>query len=806
MRVLVLMTLAYVAGVLLGRLWLVEPYQAWWAAGMLGLVLLAASFRRLLAPFLAVLLVVMAAAGGLFFVFASRPVAGGILDYAGSRVRLEGTVEAEPLVYQDHVAYRVKVEQVETPEGRFPSAGRLLVKVYGEEQEPYWFGERLRLQGEIVVPRGRRNPGGFDYRLYLRTQGIDALMNLKPYQVASAGPGETRWFGSALVKLRSSLAAGILEQLPSPAAELLVAILFGQRHRLPDPVQENFKMAGAGHIMAVSGLHVGLVAGLFLSLGRRLARHSRLFPALAIGVAVGYALLTGGSPSALRAAIMAALGLAALLLDRERDLPTAMALAALITLVLNPAALFNTGFQLSYAATLAVIYLYQPLNAFLRARRLPPFIADLLSVTAAAQAGVLPLSAYHVQHIPLGALFFNLLLLPVMGLVVGPGLGAALLHLVLPALAVPLFWACRALLEYLLVLTSLADPLAFYRPVYPPGTAALVLLYGGAAAALALYYNRPRLSSWIALCRAKLAACRRWLPRGRMPLLIPALLLALLLTWWPLLFPASPVLTVTFLDVGQGAAALIETPGGGKILVDAGGEQWGEIGSVGRELLLPFLRHRGIRSLDLVIVSHPHEDHFTGLFPLLETIPVRQMLISPVAGDSALYQELLSAARRRGAALVEARAGQRWSCSGGTRLEILGPPEALVQEAVDNLNDASIVLRLVYRQAAFLFCGDIEDQGVQELLRHRGDLSASVLLVPHHGSRLEALSDLLSQVKPRAAVISVGGNPFGHPAPATLETLEQAGVECWRTDRHGAVVVRTDGGSISIRPTERSPT
>ncbi len=253
-RPLVVMALSYIAGIVLGRLWLEEPFWAWWAAGLLLLSAIIMSFRKTLPVFMAVLLLIACASGAAAFVFVAAPASGGVLEYAGSPVYIEGTVVEEPVFHEDHDAYRLRVETVETKEGRNPVTGDLLVKIYGREREAYWFGERLRLRGTIVEPRGRRNPGGFDYRFYLRSQGIDGLVYPRPLQVSSLGPGEVGRAAGAAFTLRVRMVEGIEANLPSPAAELLIAILFGQRHRLPAEIEENYRRAGAGQILPIAPL------------------------------------------------------------------------------------------------------------------------------------------------------------------------------------------------------------------------------------------------------------------------------------------------------------------------------------------------------------------------------------------------------------------------------------------------------------------------------------------------------------------------------------------------------------------------
>ncbi len=817
LRPVMAICLCYISGIALGRLWLEAPL---WALLLPGLLLIAAGWalwKRRLSLFAAILLLLAAAAGtGSFFV-AFYPQGAGeeILDYAGRPIYVEGTVAEEPLQYDDHSAYVLQVGKIEIPEGRFDPAGRLLVKVYGGEQEFYRYGERLRLRGIIVEPKGRRVPGGFDYAFYLRSQGIDGLIYPKAIQISSLGDGDPGRLPAAAIALRNRMIAVIDGNLPSPAAELLTGILFGQRLRLPEEVQENFRSSGVGHLLAVSGLHVGLVAALILGLWRRLGLRGKLPLLAAIILIFGYAYLTGMRPSALRAAVMLAFALGALLLDRDRDLPTAVALAAVITLLINPLHLFTIGFQLSYAATLAIIYLQPPLAEAATKLKLPKLIRPLLSVTLAAQIGTLPLCAFYFHHIPVAALLFNLLLLPLMAPLVGLGLGGALAGLVyLPAAKILLF-PCRLLLELVLAITGLARYPHFYRSLYPPGAAGLVLIYGLLIAVTALYYRfrkcrqqekaispvLPESGNVLTHRRSLLSFVTLKEPFSRKLLLFSFLGLVVMLLWGFILIPPRPPgLVVTFLDVGQGAAALVEAPCGTNIIIDGGGDppHRGDPGRTGEMVLLPFLRRQGIRCVDLAVVSHPHEDHFGGLLPLVEEIPVKMLLLSSVEGESPYYEELLERAAIRGIPIEKAGVGCCWGSPSGLLIETLGPPRELFMGTGSDLNNNSLVLRLSYGELSFLFCGDIENDGARALLRGKYDLKADVFLVPHHGGFMALMPELLRAVQPQYAVISVGTNSFGHPRPETLSALEEAGIKTFRTDLHGSVIFRTEGSLLLV--------
>jgi competence protein ComEC len=809
-RYLVLVTIAYLAGIISGYLWLAESSYLVWFTALL-VIIFGYLYRSGLIGFYKVcLLILVVLSGAVSCYYFTLPAKDSIIHYAGiDPVSVEGIITEEPLFFEDHSAYLLQVEKVETRAGAVNSTGRLLVKVYDQEADHYQFGERLRIRASIVEPKGLRNPGGFDYKFYLRSQGIDALAYPYSSRIESIGSGATNPIIAAAINLRIRLKVFIDSTLPSPASDLLVAILFGQRERLPENIEENFRKAGTGHLMAVSGLHVGLVAALVLGLWRLFHLQGRLPLVLAIVLVLAYAFLTGMRPSAVRAALMVSLSLGALLVDREKDLITAVAFAALFSLFINPLNLFAVGFQLSYAATLALIYCYRPLEKLLKILRMPPFLLIPVGITLAAQVGVLPLSIYYFHYLPVGALFFNLLLLPLVAFIVGLGLAGALAGLLLPLAGELLLWAVRPLLEFMILLTGFSNMPGFYIGLNPPGFFELLIIYGAMIVFLILYYQWERYASFnpgisfAMYCSEKFNA----LPAGRKkPVTVATLVVmsaAVILVWSGFIFPRQQPLTLTFIDVGQGAAVLIETPWGANILVDAGGEPAysGDPGIIGEKVVLPFLRYRGIKRIDLAVITHPHEDHFGGYLYLLEQIPINQFIISPVAGDSPYYENLLQKAEATGIPVLIGSEGDSWQCETDFQLAILSPPAGLIRGNGSEQNNNSLVILLQYEAIKVLLTGDVEDSAVIDLLSRYPGLKADLLQIPHHGGCLPSLQHLLLITRPDYAVIQVGTNSFGHPHPSVIEALTEAGVQIYRNDWHGAITFQTNGKKFEVFPT-----
>lgn len=766
---------------------------------LLPLFLLLVLFLRQKAEFFwLILYAAVFAAGWAAFIFAFDAPAGTVSYYTDELVYVEGTVTQEPLVFDGYTEYRLSVKHVERGTARQPARGALLVRIYGQEETFFGYGEDLRIRGTVVEPKKMRNPGGFDYNLYLKTIGIDALIYPSAQAVESLGPGAPNIFAAPFIRLRVQLTENIESFLPEPANHLLTAILFGQKNRLPPEVEENFRKAGAGHLMAVSGLHVGLVAAFIASLFALLGLKGRGPQLAALVLVLAYACLTGLKPSAVRAALMVAAGLGALIFERDSDVPSAIALAALVTLIYNPLLLFAVGFQLSYMAAIAVIYAHRPLAKLFQVFKLPRFLRDLLAVTLAAQLGVLPLTAFHFHTLSTGALFYNLLLIPMMSFIVGFGLSGAVLSLLLPRLSMVLLNAVYPLLQLMMKITSLGEHPALYLSVCPPGLWSIFFYYSLAALFLFIYYQWPSIAAALekkehslGLFVHKVFLLFKPGPKAWLRLGVVVLAVLVIFSWGSIFKDGASRLEVTFIDVGQGAAAYIKTPCGAVVLIDAGGkpDYYGNPGETGEKIVLPFLLYSKAKRIDLAVITHPHEDHYGGFIPLLENIKFKKLLISPAPGEAEHYINLIDRARAKNIEVIEAVRGQVWTFPCGLILEVLGPPDKLYQATSSDLNNNSVVTMLHYQGHKMLFTGDIEEAAVEDLLRAGVSLKADLLQIPHHGGLLTCLPELLTAVDPKLAVIQVGTNSFGHPHAATIKALEAAGVITYRNDLDGAITV-----------------
>ena len=675
---------------------------------------------------------------------------------------------------------------IDTGRGSTPAAGRILVRIrdFRGGFEP---GARVCLSGRLRSPGGVRNPGDFNYREYLRRRGIWAILTTTADGREAVLPGPRGWLGSLASRARRYLSATIARTLPGSPRALLMGLLLGQRGALPDEVTAAFSDAGVIHVLAVSGLHVGLIVGIFFALFSVLRCPQPAATLLTLALAGFYMVVVDLRPSVVRATIMAATIMAGRLLERDSDLLNTIPFAGLIILIWNPRLLFELGFQLSFAATLSIVYLHGRLLTiccpFLSAAS-PGWLrwtAAGLSVSLSAQLGTLPIVAYHFQKIPVISLVANLVVVPLVGLAVALGFTSALLFPLSAALAELYAAANWLVLEALIHLVTWAAglPMACFHVPRPAPYWILV------------YYLFLVLGANLKRSRAVARA------------FFLGLLILLNLLIWREALPVSGRLKVVFFDVGQGDAALVSFPNGRHMLVDGGERTMSN--DCGRRILCPYFLRAGVRRLDVVVLTHADNDHVGGLPAVLETMPVDLVLEPGAEHLSATYLRFLSLAGHSNHSYRRVRAGDRLLIDDRVAVRVLHPTGTFVApdgNAPYGLNNGSVVLRLEYGRISLLLTGDIEREAEESLVNAGLLEPVTCLKVPHHGSISSSTEPFLRATRPGLAVFSVGReNRFGHPHDDVLGRYERMGISVFRTDRDGAVLLETDGRGLTVRTT-----
>lgn len=643
---------------------------------------------------------------------------------------------------------------------------------------------------------GFNNPGRFDYRRHMMHRGIAAWGVVRAKVVSlSPAPPLHRW-KTGLHHARDRIEAALFAHAPTPGSgALLCALITGNRGHIPQALRDLFTQTGTAHLLAISGLHLGIVATLFFFLFKGLFSfwerplikgHTQVLAAGATLVPVLlYALLSGMAPSTQRALVAACLVMGALCLREETDLPTTLALAALAILVAHPPALFAVSFQLSFAAVSAILVSLfqlrsppQSLSPRSLGRRallfiLPPCFASI---------GTAPLVWYHFGYAAPVGLLANLVIVPIASFaVVLPGLTGVFLLPFCAPLAGLLFCLAGHAAEAAIHMATLmsAIPASFLllpRPTLVTTLLVLLLLFS-------LLLSQPQ--------------------RRKGPVLICLVCLLLLGGKAVHAFFArhhNPAFRLTVLDVGQGGAMVLSFPNGKRWLVD-GGFAWPGRYDVGRFAVGPYLQTAQITTLDAVVLTHPESDHMGGLIHILDRFSVQTLITGPEAGRGALWDQFQKAATRCGTRWVHLTAESPPMLVEGVRVTCLHPASS--QQSFSGkgaVNNNSLVLKLSYGRHRFLLPGDIMEKAEARLVAEVGEaLRADVLVVPHHGSRSSSTPDFLARVRPAVAVVSAGQtNRYGLPHEEVLHRYRRAGCALYRTDRHGAVTLESDGVTLSV--------
>ncbi|MDT8441066.1 MAG: DNA internalization-related competence protein ComEC/Rec2 [Desulfuromonadales bacterium] len=678
---------------------------------------------------------------------------------------------------------RVILQVLTVIDARFkatPCRGRLRLGV-GEGALTAQPGQVVRFRGRLRLPSRFGTPGEFDYPLYLASRGIYATGFVKQAGQVLVLPEHAGTRASFWENLRGRLARQIDQSVAAEQAPLVKALTVGMRAGINDEQRSVLSAAGVAHLFAISGLHFGLLGILLYTVGSWLYRRStwlalrlparRILPILLIAPLAGYLCLTGDSWSTQRAFTMAAIG-ALLLFGRRRTPPLALlATTALLVLLGAPLALFQPGFQLSFAGLAGILAwgpFWQPrLSALPILWRWP---LTILLTTTAATLATAPFLLWHFHAIAPAALPANLLAIPLIAWGAVPAcLAGALLHALAPGVAALAFQSAGLIIDLTLAGVGAISRLPGLGPLDLPLTRADMAALGTLLAVM-LWQGKHRGFAW-----------------GR--LLLPVLVFLAM----PTDRPAADALQITALSVGQGDATLISLPEDRHFLVDGGGLPGARF-DPGERLIVPALGRLGIRRLDGVILSHDHPDHRDGLLALLEHIRV-DTVWAAMARDR-LHPPLRQAIEDNGVHYRQLPAG--W-------LTLIDQPDHLLrlftpQQAGGDLNEQSVIVLVGDQHNRALLTADLGPPGLRQLAATWDEPPVSLLKVPHHGSRRSQTDLFLDLLQSDIAFISSGrGNPYGFPHQETLNALTARQIPVYRTDRDGSLffISRPEGWKAS---------
>ena len=716
----------------------------------------------------------------------------------GAMLTVEGQLIREAERFPDKIRLYVTVERASEEDAtRHATYG--LIRLTMLHPGAFHLGDEVRFQGRIRFPRNFGDLGEFDYEAFMRREGIDATMlavrGNRPTEVEVLAHHRS-FPGSTIEDIRIHIARFIDRNLDDPAAAEMRALVIGDRGGIDEKMREMFGRTGLAHLLVISGLHLSMVGAAMFALIRMLML---LVPAIALrgwankvaaaSAALGvtaYAAIAGHHVSTTRALIMVLAYMFAVMIDRAREAIASLALACIIICITLPGSTADVGFELSFASVLTIVLGMRRYAAWLERRRVDragiatsqvelawEWALGYLAVSFWAMLGVAPLTARYFNQFSIVGLVANAVVVPVMalgGAVVGL-LAAAMSFVCMPAAVMMLWIAGRFIVGGNVLASWFADwPMAWVR-AFTPTVVEVALAY----AMLGLWLT------WPLGPRSKSKRRPSWRHA-----ILATLALAVIIDakyWFDDRYHGDE-LRVTFLSVGEGDAAVVRFPGARVMVIDAG-SAWNDF-DLGERIVARYLWANKIMHVDWLALSHPDQDHFGGFDFLARDFSPNQFWTVASENQNAAYEHLLATLYELKTPIRRVDRATAPMSIEGVRVEALNP-RATPQTS---RNNASMVLRLAYAGTSFLFTGDLEAEGEAAMLETSPNVQATILKVPHHGSRTSSSAAFVEATHPKLAVISLGyRNRFHFPAPEVVDRYRAEGARIMRTDQDGAIEV-----------------
>ncbi|MCK5257274.1 MAG: DNA internalization-related competence protein ComEC/Rec2, partial [Deltaproteobacteria bacterium] len=681
--------------------------------------------------------------------------------------------------------------------------GKLLLTVKGE-LEQLNYGDRLRFSARIRNPRNFNNPGGFDYKTYLALKEILVTASIKDgREIARVEETTLNPILKTVEKYRTQIREFLSINLHSPAAEIAKALILGEKGEIPKELRERFSAAGVAHILAISGLHCGIIALVCFFLIKNILKCStRLMLSTDISKVsafvtlipvITYCFIAGHGVATIRATIMVITYLTAIIIGREEDLWNTLAVAAFLILVFSPSSLFDISFQLSFISVVSILYLTPRFSTPLFQHSKDPLeppppwwkkiarrITLFLIVTISAIIGTAPLAAFYFNRFSPWGFLTNLVIIPLVGFLVVPlGLLASFSLFLFQPLAIFIAYIMQPLITLSTSIVELFNhlPYADYRTTTPT-LLEIALFYLGIVFLINIKKSK----------------------KARYGLALVLIVFFSNQGFWYYQNKLSPLLRITSIDVGQGESTLVQFPKGATMLIDGGGFYDNSF-DIGEKVVAPLIWKKKIKHIDYLVLSHPQSDHLNGLVSIVKNFKIKEVWTNGEKANTEIFKEFEKTIAEKGIKHLIINREHPDRNINGVLIEYLHPPKPpYTINYHSRVNNHSLVIRLTYKDINMLFTGDIYQEAERELINTTPNLASTILKVPHHGSSTSSSPAFLKQVQPEFAIMNLGfKNIFHLPSRKVLKRYQDQGCQIFRTDQDGAITIETDGSEIRIK-------
>lgn len=637
------------------------------------------------------------------------------------------------------------------------------LQVYVKEKISIEYGEILKVEGTFQNIDSYKNTGVFNLKEYLKKDKIYGNFKINNIEIL----GKSKTIKSIFLNLRKYIKTKYENNYSSKAKNYLETLILGDKSNLKEETKNNFKEGGISHILAISGMHISIIILLIQKILDKSIKSQKKKYIILIILLIIYSQIINFSSSSTRSIIMAILHITAKLINKKDNFLVNLSLSSLIILIINPYNLIDTGFQLSFLATLSLVSILPRIRKMRIQNKLLKYTYSSIIVSIAANILILPIIIKSFKKVSISMYFVQIFITPFLYIIEIIGL----ITIVIPS---KLLFIIKPILE---ISVSTFDSISkihfwtFYQKV--PTIIEITIYY-----------------ILIVLLIVKRKIIRSFFKK----VLIILILMLLVMNINNI---SKKELEIYMIDVGQGDSMLIKTPQGKHILIDGGGDEEYDIGE---NVLIPYLLNKKIKKIDYAIITHFDSDHVKGIFSVLKKLDVKNVIISKQKENSENFQEFFKIIKENKTNVIVVKAKDKFQIEKNIVLEIFWPTENL-QISENALNNNSIVGKIIYNKFSILFTGDIEEKAEKAILEkyktNKKILNSTILKIAHHGSKTSSTIDFLSNVNPKIALIGVGtNNNFGHPSSITLENLKLINCNIFRTDEDGEIIIKLKNKSI----------
>lgn len=711
-----------------------------------------------------------------------------------------GTIISDAKKGEYKTSYTIKIESI-NGDIKYKDI-KLIVNIPNKENIKLEYGNKIKFIGNYNAPEVQRNYKGFDYSEYLKTLKIYGTITYSEGEIKTLKIQNINTVKLITHKISKKIENNIKEILKQKEGGLLIGILLGNNENIDEEIKEDFRNSGIYHILAVSGAHMSyVILGITYLLDKISISRRKKETIKMLGI-IFFMLITNTSISVTRAGIMGIITLGASFFYKRKDTINSVCLSMIIILIYNPYSIKSISFQLSYGGVIGILLLNKPYIRLLKniklnkknivstQREVKLIKLEAISTILSAQTMIIPIMIINFHTISLTFLFANILVSYLIGAVIILGFICAFLSLISLDIAGFIAIFLNQLLKLLIFIAKFFGDLPLSKIYIATPHMLSILLYYITICWQSGVMSSP--SPVKSVKQVKFAIGNFSHITSHFSCLIshilPLILIITIILSNYIFIPTE--LKIHFIDVGQGDSTLIITPNNKKILIDGGGTMnSSENYDIGKDTLVPYLLNRGVKKIDYIMISHFDADHCQGLIAVLDSLKVKNIIISKQAEKVYNYEKIMEIAVKKKINLMVVKRGDIINVDNNVEIKIIYPESKLY---FDDINSNSIVAKLTYNKFIMLFTGDIESKAEERIVNiAQNELKSTILKVAHHGSKTSSTEELLKAVKPQIALIGVGkDNKFGHPNEEIIKRIESYGTKIYRTDEHGEITIR----------------